>query len=84
MIDQLMYPLKGIGNPFNIIRHPFESMKIGIKFYWNLMKQMKWVIFRPRGMNLNVNKWLLTLQNSRNIRSFTVKRIDVCVPNRIN
>ena len=50
MIDQLMYPLKGIGNPLNIIRHPFRSMKIGIKFYWNLMKQMKWVIFRPRGM----------------------------------
>ena len=50
MVDQIMYPLKGVGNPFNIVRHPFRSIKTGLKFYWNLMKQMKWVIFRPRGM----------------------------------
>jgi hypothetical protein len=50
MIDQFMYPLKGVGNPFNIIRHPFKSIAKGFRFYWNLIKQMKWVIFRPRGM----------------------------------
>ena len=50
MVDQIMYPLKGVGNPFNIVRHPFRSIKTGLKFYWDLMKQMKWVIFRPRGM----------------------------------
>ena len=50
MVDQIMYPLKGIGNPFNIFRHPLRSIKTGIKFYWNLMKQMKWVVFRQRGM----------------------------------
>jgi sterol desaturase/sphingolipid hydroxylase (fatty acid hydroxylase superfamily) len=50
MIDQLMYPLGQIGNPFNIIRHPFRSIAVAYRFYWNLMKQMKWVIFRPRGM----------------------------------
>ena len=50
MIDQLMYPLGQIGNPFNILRHPFRSIGVGVRFYWSIMKQMKWVIFRPRGM----------------------------------
>jgi len=48
MIDQLLYPFKGVGNPLWIIRHPLRSIGIAFKFYWNLMKQMKWSMTRPR------------------------------------
>ena len=50
MIDQLRYPLSGMGNPLFILRHPFKAIGVGFRFYREILKQMKWVIFRPRGM----------------------------------
>jgi sterol desaturase/sphingolipid hydroxylase (fatty acid hydroxylase superfamily) len=50
MVDQLLYPLQDIGKPWNIIRHPFRSTKVGFVFYFRLLKRMKWSLMRPRGM----------------------------------
>jgi len=49
MVEQLRYPLIGMGNPWRFIRHPFRSLKGMFKGLFGIGVMMKRSMFRPRG-----------------------------------
>ena len=49
MIEQLRHPLRYMGNPLRVFRHPFRSIKGGFRFTWYILRQMRLSAFRPRG-----------------------------------
>lgn len=48
MVAQLRHPLRGMGNPFRVVRHPIRSTKAGARFVWSLLGEMKRSAMRPR------------------------------------
>ena len=40
LVPQLVHPLRGMGNPFRVIRHPFRSTKTGFRFAVDLTGQL--------------------------------------------
>ena len=49
MVEQLRYPLVGLGNPLRFVRHPFRSLKRMFVGLFGIMRMMKRSAFRPRG-----------------------------------
>jgi len=49
MIEQLRHPLRNMGNPLRVFRHPLRSIKGGFKFAWYILGQMKFSAFRKKG-----------------------------------
>jgi hypothetical protein len=49
MMEQLQYPLTGIGNPLCIVRHPWRSFKRMLVTLRGILGMMKRSMFRPRG-----------------------------------
>tara|TARA_B110000444_G_scaffold175296_1_gene163959 strand:- start:3560 stop:4645 length:1086 start_codon:yes stop_codon:yes gene_type:complete len=49
MVEQLRYPLIGMGNPLRFLRHPFRSLKGMFKGLFGIAVMMKRSMFRPRG-----------------------------------
>lgn len=49
MMEQLQYPLAGIGNPLRIIRHPWRSFKRMLVTLRGILRMMRRSMFRPRG-----------------------------------
>ena len=49
MMEQLRYPLEGMGNPLRFIRHPWRSFKGMMVGLWGIVRMMKRSAFRPRG-----------------------------------
>lgn len=49
IVEQLRYPLRGIGNPFWAIRHPFKAIGVTYRFTKKILGEMKRSAFRPRG-----------------------------------
>lgn len=47
MAAQLRHPLRGMGNPFRVLRHPIRSVKAGFRFGWRLLVDVKRSTFRP-------------------------------------
>lgn len=48
LVAQLRYPLRDMGNPLRVLRHPVRSMKSGLRFTWALLGDMKRSATRPR------------------------------------
>lgn len=49
MMEQLRYPLEGMGNPLRFLRHPFRSFKAMVGGLWGILGMMRRSMFRPRG-----------------------------------
>lgn len=49
MVEQLRYPLRGMGNPLRFIRHPLRSFKAMVVGLVGILRMMKRSMFRPRG-----------------------------------
>ncbi|MGA0240049.1 MAG: sterol desaturase family protein [Poseidonia sp.] len=48
MVEQLRYPLEGMGNPLRFLRHPFKSFKAMCIGLWGILRMMKRSALRPR------------------------------------
>lgn len=48
MVAQLRHPLRGMGNPLRVLRHPWRSTRAGGRFVWALLGDMKRSAQRPR------------------------------------
>lgn len=48
MVEQLRYPLLGIGNPLGYLRHPLRSFKAMLRGIKALLRVMRRSMFRPR------------------------------------
>ncbi len=48
MAAQLWHPLRGMGNPFRVLRHPIRSVRALCGFTWRLLGDMKRSATRPR------------------------------------
>ncbi|MGI9598418.1 MAG: sterol desaturase family protein [Acidimicrobiales bacterium] len=48
MVAQLWHPMRGMGNPLRLIRHPIRSIKGGFRFTRRLLGEMKQSAMRPR------------------------------------
>ena len=48
MAAQLRHPLRGMGNPVRVVRHPVRSIRGGFRFTWTLVGDMKRSAQRPR------------------------------------
>lgn len=48
MVAQLCHPLRGMGNPLRMLRHPIRSVKGGFRFTGRLLVEMKRSATRPR------------------------------------
>lgn len=48
MVAQLWHPLRGMGNPLRLVRHPIRSTKAMFRFAWRLLGEMKRSALRPR------------------------------------
>ena len=48
MVEQLRYPLVGMGNPLRWLRHPFQSLKAMFVGLWGILGMMKRSALRPR------------------------------------
>ncbi|MDH3680901.1 MAG: sterol desaturase family protein [Acidimicrobiia bacterium] len=48
MVAQLRHPLRGMGNPLRLLRHPYRSTKAGFRFVKILLGDMKRSALRPR------------------------------------
>ncbi len=48
MVAQLWYPLRGVGNPLRILRHPWRSLRGGFRFVRVLLRDMGRSARRPR------------------------------------
>ena len=49
IVEQLLHPLRGLGNPLWALRHPFKATRIAGRFSWRLVGDMKRSVFRGRG-----------------------------------
>ncbi len=48
MVAQLRHPLRGMGNPLRLLRHPIRSCRAGARFALRLLSDMKRSATRPR------------------------------------
>jgi sterol desaturase/sphingolipid hydroxylase (fatty acid hydroxylase superfamily) len=49
MTEQLLHPLRGMGNPLWVLRHPFKAIASGYRFTKLILKDMWISTTRPRG-----------------------------------
>jgi hypothetical protein len=49
MTEQLLHPMRGMGNPLWVVRHPFKGIAAGFRFTKMILGQMWKSATRPRG-----------------------------------